>query len=429
MFQQMHEQNFKIILHVVSCPEDLHGEVGDAGAALTDPSSAAVYWQTHREVWSKGADGWWPDEGDELLPASRLARNRMYWDGSLLFESNVRPFALHRNGYAGMQRYAWLWSGDTLSTWKTLAAQVMVGITAGLCGIPYWGTDTGGFVPTKEFTAELFVRWFQFSSFCPSFRCHGRTWMLRLPWGWDMGNYGPAEFDGQFAALTLPKSEELHNKNVEIICRKFLNLRYRLLPYLYSCVAETHRTGLPLMRSLWLAFPDDPKAAAVEDAYLWGNSMLIAPVLEPGVSSRTVYLPRGGWWDFWGNTREEGGSEVSREVGLDTLPVYVRAGSILALGPLKQHTGELSDEPLLLRVYPGADGTMTLYEDDGKTFDYKMGGFTNIHCSWDDRLRTLSLRADTRGRVTRGRVFTVEAADNKRSKRLTMAGGAASIEL
>ena len=119
----------------------------------------------------------------------------------------------------------------------------MVGINVGLCGIPYWGTDTGGFVPTKEFTAELFVRWFQFSAFCPSFRCHGRTWMLRLPWGWDMGTYGPAEVS-ESAAATLPKPEDLHNKAVEEICRKYLNLRYQLLPYLYSAVAETHATGL-----------------------------------------------------------------------------------------------------------------------------------------------------------------------------------------
>ena len=124
MFRQMHEENFKIVLHVVSCPEDLHGEVGDTGAALANQSSAAVYWQNHREVSSKGVDGWWPDEGDELPPSSRLARNRMYWEGSQAFKPNVRPIALHRNGYAGMQRYSWLWSGDTLSTWKTLAAQV-----------------------------------------------------------------------------------------------------------------------------------------------------------------------------------------------------------------------------------------------------------------------------------------------------------------
>ena len=429
MIREMHEEHFKIILHVVSCPEDLHGEVADTGAALADPSSAAVYWESHREVWSKGVDGWWPDEGDELRPASRLARNRMYWEGSQRFEPNVRPFALHRNGYAGMQRYAWLWSGDTLSTWKTLAAQVMVGITAGLCGIPYWGTDTGGFVPTKEFTAELFVRWFQFSSFCPSFRCHGRTWMLRLPWGWDMGNYGPAEFDGQFAALTLPKPEDLHNKNVEVICRKYLNLRYQLLPYLYSSVAETHRTGLPLMRSLWLDFPHDPRSSTVEDAYLWGNSILVAPVLQPGAASRSVYLPLGGWWDYWKNVRLEGGSEVTREVDLETLPLFVRAGAILPLGPVKQYTGELSDEPLLLRVYPGADGTMTLYEDDGKSFDYEKGAYSNIVCVWDERSRTLSLRADSAGSFPHGRVFAVEAADSGERKRLPMTGDAASIKL
>jgi alpha-glucosidase/alpha-D-xyloside xylohydrolase len=353
----------------------------------------------------------------------------MYWEGSQRFEPNVRPFALHRNGYAGMQQYAWLWSGDTLSTWKTLAAQVMVGITAGLCGIPYWGTDTGGFVPTKEFTAELFVRWFQFSSFSPSFRCHGRTWMLRLPWGWDMGNYGPAEFDGQFAALTLPKPEQLHNKAVEVICRKYLNLRYQLLPYLYSSVAQTHKTGLPLMRSLWLAFPNDPKAASVEDAYLWGDSLLVAPVLEPGASSRTVYLPHGTWWDYWKNGRLQGGSEVQREVDLETLPLFVRAGSILALGPVKQHTAEISDVPLVLRVYPGANGTMTLYEDDGKTFDYENGAFSNIVCDWNDGARTLTLRAGRRGRAAHGRVFTVETADGGETRRLTVTGDAAFLKL
>jgi alpha-glucosidase (family GH31 glycosyl hydrolase) len=413
---------------VTSPPEDLHGEVGDTGVALKDPSSAAVYWPKHHEVWSKGVDGWWPDEGDELRPASRLARNRMYWEGSQIFAPNVRPFALHRNGYAGMQRYGWLWSGDTLSTWKTLAAQVMVGINAGLCGIPYWGTDTGGFVPTKELTAELFVRWFQFSAFCPSFRCHGRTWMLRLPWGWDMGTYGPAEVS-ESAAGMLPKPEDLHNKAVEEICRKYLNLRYQLLPYLYSAVAETHATGLPLMRSLWLAYPGDERASAVEDAYLWGESLLVAPVLEPGATHRKIYLPHGVWWDYWTNARLEGGSEVTREVDLETIPLYVKAGAIVPVGPVKQYTGEISSEPVVLRVYPGADGAMTLYEDDGVSFDHEKGAFTRIVCSWNDGSRTLSLKADPKGRVPKGRVFSVEIAGSAGGKRLTMTGVSASVRL
>jgi alpha-glucosidase (family GH31 glycosyl hydrolase) len=428
MIHEMHEEHFKVIVHVTSPPEDLHGEVGDAGAALKDPSSAAVYWPKHREAWSKGIDGWWPDEGDELRPASRLARNRMYWEGSQLFAPNVRPFALHRNGYAGMQRYGWLWSGDTLSTWKTLAAQVMVGINVGLCGIPYWGTDTGGFVPTKEFTAELFVRWFQFSAFCPSFRCHGRTWMLRLPWGWDMGTYGPAEVS-ESAAGILPKPEDLHNKAVEEICRKYLNLRYQLLPYLYSAVAETHATGLPLMRSLWLAYPNDAKAAAVEDAYLWGDSVLVAPVIEPGATHRTTYLPRGVWWDYWNNVRLDGGEEVTREVNLETIPLYVKAGAVVPIGPVKQHTGEVSSEAVVLRVYPGADGAMTLYEDDGVSFDYQKKAFTRIVCNWNDGSQTLSLKADPRGWVPKGRVFSVEIAGTRVSKRFTMSGVNASVSL
>lgn len=428
MIREMHDEHFKVVVHVTSPPEDLHGEVGDTGAAAQDPSNAAAYWPKHHPVQAAGVDGWWPDEGDELAPASRLTRNRMYWEGSQVFQPNVRPFALHRNGYAGLQRYGWLWSGDTLSTWKTLAAQVMVGINAGLCGIPYWGSDTGGFVPTKEFTAELFVRWFQFSAFCPSFRCHGRTWKLRLPWGWNLGNYGPAEFDGQFAAATLPQAADLHNAAVEEICRKYLNLCYSLLPYLYSSVAQTHATGLPLMRSLWLAYPEDAKAALCDDAYMWGDSVLVAPVLEPGVTHRTTYLPRGLWWDYQSSARVEGGREVTREVSLDTLPLYVRAGAILPIGPVKQYSREEDSEPLKLRVYPGADGTFSLYEDDGATYGYQHGEFTRIECTWNDKERTLVLKADSHGQLPKHKVIAVEIVGTPESRQITLSGNAATVQ-
>jgi alpha-glucosidase (family GH31 glycosyl hydrolase) len=429
MLREMHDEHFKVVVHIVSCPEDLYGEVGDTGPALREPNSAAAYWPAHQPVQRAGVDGWWPDEGDELPPAGRFARNRMYWEGSQLFQPDVRPFALHRNGYAGLQRYGWLWSGDTLSTWKTLAAQVMVGINAGLCGIPYWGSDTGGFVPTKEFTAELFVRWFQFSAFCPSFRCHGRTWKLRLPWGWNLGSYGPAEFDGQFAAAILPQPEDLHNAAVEGICRKYLNLRYQLLPYLYSAVAETHATGLPLMRALWLAYPEDEKAAKTEDAYLWGPSILVAPVLEPGATSRTTYIPHGQWWDYWTGESLEGGREVTREAGLDTLPLYVKAGAILPIGPIKQHTQEESNEPLTMRVYPGADGVLSFYEDDGSSFRYQKGEFVRIACSWNDKQRTLSCKADPQGQRPKQKVVSIEIVGTPGSKRMTLSGDTAQIQL
>ena len=429
MFRELHQEHFKVVLHVTACPEDLHGEVGDAGATLQDPSDAAVYWPRHARAVQTGVDGWWPDEGDELPPVSRLARNRMYWEGSQLLQPNVRPFALHRNGYAGLQRYGWLWSGDTASTWKTLAAQVMVGINAGLCGLPYWGTDTGGFVPTKELTAELFVRWFQFSAFCPSFRCHGRTWKLRLPWGWDLGTCEPAEFPPAEAAAILPLPSQLHNAAVEPICRKYLNLRYQLLPYLYAAVAQTHETGLPLMRALWLAYPDDPAAAAVEDAYLWGPDLLVAPVLEPGATQRTTYLPRGVWWDYWAGTQVDGGREATRAVDLGTLPLYVKAGTILPLGPVKQYARQESREPLRLRIYPGADGMSELYEDDGASFGYRQGAFTRIACSWDDQRRTLVLKADPRGALPASKEFSVEVVGRPGAARIVMAKAELSVRL
>jgi alpha-glucosidase/alpha-D-xyloside xylohydrolase len=351
----------------------------------------------------------------------------MYWEGSQALQPNLRPFALHRNGYAGLQRYGWLWSGDTLSTWKTLAAQVMVGISAGLCGIPYWGSDTGGFVPTKEFTAELFVRWFQFSAFCPSFRCHGRTWKLRLPWGWNLGSYEPSEFDGQFSASTLPPPEALHNPTVEEICRKYLNLRYQLLPYLYSAVQVTHTTGLPLMRSLWLAYPEDATAAATEDAYLWGDSLLVAPVLEPGAERRTTYLPAGLWWDYWTNQPIMGGRQVTRAVDLETLPLYVKAGAILPIGPVKQYAQEESSEPLTLRVYPGADGTMSLYEDDGASFRYQQGAFSSMACGWDDHARILTLESSPAGNLPKRKAVSIELAGTPGSKRTLLSGSSTSV--
>jgi alpha-glucosidase/alpha-D-xyloside xylohydrolase len=183
------------------------------------------------------------------------------------------------------------------------------------------------------------------------------------------------------------------------------------------------------MRALWLEYPDDPIATAVENAYLWGDSLLVAPVLEPGATQRTVYLPRGGWWDYWKNVRVEGGSEVTREVDLETLPLYVKAGAIVPMGPVKQYTSEESSEPVVLRVYPGADGTMALYEDDGKSFDYEKGAFSRIVCRWDDGARTLSLKADAEGHVPKGGVFVVEIAGTNTSKRLILEGDAALVKL
>jgi alpha-glucosidase/alpha-D-xyloside xylohydrolase len=317
----------------------------------------------------------------------------MYYDGTQQFRPDERVFALHRNGHAGMARYApFLWSGDVYTTWETLRTHVAVAINTGLSGIPYWGTDIGGFVPTPEYTGELHVRWFQFGAFCPLFRAHGRTWHLRLPWGWNTGQLGHDEIASYRGGAGNPSLSELNNAKVEPICRKYLELRYRLMPYLYTAVRETHDTGLPIMRALWLHYPDDPLAAARSDAYLWGRDILVAPVLEPGVRRRPLYLPRGLWYDYWTEEPVHGGREISPQVDLETTPLYVRAGAILPLGPVKQYTSEAVDAPLTLVVYPGADGTASIYEDDGHTFAYQRGEWMRILAAWDDGDRRLSLR-------------------------------------
>jgi len=184
MFDQLHQDHFKVVLHGVITARSMRGSVKDScDPQQPSEQQPACYWNTHRPIFALGVDGWWPDEGDPLNAPSRLARNRMYWEAPQLDRPNERPYALHRNGHAGMQRYAsFLWSGDVNSQWETLRTHIPTAVNTGLSGIPYWGTDIGGFVPANEFTAELYVRWFQFGSFCTLFRSHGRTWKLRLPW-------------------------------------------------------------------------------------------------------------------------------------------------------------------------------------------------------------------------------------------------------
>ncbi len=390
IIKKLHQENFHLVLHVVNPPQGLRGTVNQP-ADPTDENAAANVWAKHLAVFRLGIDGWWPDEGDKLDLESRLARNQLYWEEPQLERANQRPYALHRNGYAGMQRYAWLWSGDVDSKWRTLAAQVPVGINTSLSGEPFWGTDTGGFVTTPELTGELYVRWFQFSSFCPLFRSHGRTWKLRLPWGWNMGDPGPIELERYHSPAGLPDRNEFKNPDVEPVCRTYLDLRYRMMPYLYSVVRETHDTGMPIMRPLWLHYPDDPRAVERSDEYLWGPDILVAPVTEKGAASRKLYLPRGLWYDFWTAAPVQGGREIVRPVDLATMPIYVRAGAVVPFGPVKQHTEEITTDPLAIIVYPGADGSFLTYEDDGTTFDYERGESMRLRFDWSDRSRRLRI--------------------------------------
>jgi alpha-glucosidase/alpha-D-xyloside xylohydrolase len=387
----------------------------------------SCYWPYHRPLADLGVDGWWPDQGDDLDPPSRLARIRMYFEGQQIYRPNQRVYALHRNGYAGMQAYAaFLWSGDVLSRWETLKTHVAVGINAGLSGIPFWGTDIGGFVPTEEYTGELYARWFQFGAFCPLFRSHGRDWKLHRPWGWNTGEIGYPETPNYH-----PRPEELHNPAIEPICRKYLELRYRLMPYIYTAAKETCETGLPMIRALWLHHGDDPLAVERGDEYLFGRDLLVAPVTEKGALSRTLYLPRGTWYDFWTNERHEGGREIVRKVDLETLPLFVRGGSIIPMGPVRQYTSELSEGPLTLAVAPGANADRFLYEDDGESFDFKQGKYMRIDMHWDNVARTLALRLASGARMLREAPLALEVRliDSSQVKRLMFTGNPVEVKL
>jgi alpha-glucosidase (family GH31 glycosyl hydrolase) len=272
-------------------------------------------------------------------------------------------------------------------------------------------------------TGDLYVRWFQFGAFCPLFRSHGRTWKLRLPWGWNTGELGPNEIRGYGYAAN-PGPEELHNAEVEPICRKYLELRYRLLPYLYSVVREGCLTGLPVIRALWLHEPDDKEGRARGDEFLWGPNILVAPVTEKGARSRRLYLPRGRWYDFWTGEAVEGGREVDRAVDLATTPMYVRAGTTLPMGPVRQFTSETSGVPPTLRIYPGADGHFRLYEDDGVSFAYRRGDWMGIDLAWDDRGKrlTLQLADGSRMRPPIPREVILERVGEKTTSSLKFAG-------
>ena len=439
MLDELHAEHFKVVMHIVIEGRSLRGTVSDPCTAPPLPSGrtsenqwpperqVSCYWPIHKTLMDTGVDGWWPDQGDGYDGPSRLNRHRMYWEGTQMYRPKDRPFALHRNASAGIQRYGgFIWSGDVQSRWETLKQHVPVGINTGLSGVPLWGTDIGGFYGTAEYTGELFVRWFQFAAFCPLFRSHGRNWHLHLPWGWDGGDGGPQE-----TANFTPDPAELHNAQVEPICRKYLELRYRLMPYIYTMLRDAQETGMPMMRALWLHHPDDPAAVARGDEYLWGRDLLIAPVVEKGATTRRMYLPKGDWVDFWTNERMAGGREIERVIDLGLVPMYVRAGAVIPTGPIKQYVDEPSDAPLELTVYPGADGTSSWYDDDGRSFDYRKGDWMRVVMAWNDRARRLSLRLAPGSRMLAPaeRKLVVHVAGTTVMKELVFNGRPVDVQL
>ena len=334
---------------------------------FSDPAVGAWWWAAHRELVGLGVAGWWLDGGEGPPAAATLRAG----DGRLLHniydrfrheafaagEASDRPqqrvFLLCRSGAAGMQRFgSTTWTGDVNNDFRTLEAQIPLGLNTGMSGVPYWGTDVGGFFHSVPATGELYARWFQLGAFSPIFRSHGWVWREHVPWA--------------------------HGPRVEAICREYAELRYRLLPYTYTLAWQAHEDGLPLMRPLVLNYPDDPRVWALGHQFLWGDDLLVAPVTREGATTWAVYLPAGVWYDFWTGARHAGPGGITVEAPLERLPLFVRAGAIIPMGPVMQHSSERPLDELTLRVHPEGTTRFTLYEDDGRTQGYREGRYARI---------------------------------------------------
>ncbi|MBT3202634.1 MAG: glycoside hydrolase family 31 protein, partial [Phycisphaerales bacterium] len=267
---------------------------------------------------------------------------------------------------------------------------------------------------------ELYARWVQFAAFNSLMRCHGRGWENRLPWAW--GQSEPGTGEGSYA----PPKSELNNPAIEPIAKKYIELRYQLLPYNYTLTWEARETGMPMMRSMWLHYPKDRKASAIRDQYLWGCDMLIAPVHEKGATSREVYLPAGKWYDWWTGEGIAGGRTVQRSVDLATMPIYVRAGAIIPFDPVRQYTGQEVEEPTTLKIYQGADGQFTLYDDDGVSLDYLKGSSVETLIQWDDAARRLII--EPQAEENPARTFLVELIPDGTTKEIQYTGQRVELE-
>jgi alpha-glucosidase (family GH31 glycosyl hydrolase) len=405
----LHAKNIKVVVHMVPWDRDrlptLHGTIPVRLGETVDDSHIANYWQQHVPLVKAGIDAFWPDEGDWFNLHERIKRHQLYYQGHLQTTPNVRPWSLQRNGYPGIAQWGgWVWSGDTDSSWKTLEAQIAVGLNYSLSIGPYWGSDIGGFYANNELTGELYARWFQFAAFCGSFRSHGRTWWTRLPWGWGLEDMGPREYNNTNAPIPADDrrnilQSEMNNPAIEPVVKKYAELRYQLLPYTYTLARDARDNGLPLMRAMWVHYPGDVRARGLGTQFLWGRDLLVAPVFTKGATSREVYLPSGEWYDWWTNEKAAGGEAgggtggrtVTRPVDLGTMPLYVRAGAIIPVDPVRQYTAQPIAEPTMLKIYGGADGEFTLYADDGISQEYVEGRGTWIKMTWNDRAKRLTL--------------------------------------
>jgi len=292
-------------------------------------------------------------------------------EGQQKASQDKRVFILSRSAYAGAQRFGvTAWSGDVLSDWVTFARQIPAGLNYSISGMPYWTTDIGGFISGGNLNdpkfRELFIRWFQFGTFSPIFRVHG----TRNPSENELWSYGP---------------------DAQKILVDYDNLRYRLMPYIYSEAWQVTSNHGTLMRPLVMDWREDVEAQNTGDEYLFGPSILVAPVTTEGATSRTVYLPEAKWYDFWTGAAVEGGKRIQADAPIEKLPLFVRAGSIVPFGPAVEWATQKVEAPIELRVYPGADGDFTLYQDENDGYAYEKGAHATIPIHWDETKKTLTV--------------------------------------
>lgn len=393
----------------------------NSGTTPYDPfneKARDLYWRYLRPMYDMGMDAWWTDSTEpdhfnvkdsdfDLMTADGsfrsvhnafpLMTNKGIYEHQREVSDDKRLFLMTRSSYLGQQHYgSFSWSGDVVSNWQTMRQQIPAGLNYMLCGIPFWTTDLAGFFGweynndwTNVAYQELHVRWFQWGCFQPMMRNHCSSPMLNEIYLF--GKEGDWAYDAQ---------------------KRIIELRYRLLPYIYSTAGEVvHRDGV-MMRPLVMDFASDRKAIQLDDEYLFGRSLLVCPVTEPLYTKKVeknrgvalvpdvakaslpfeVYLPEGSRWiDFWTNEMLEGGQDVQRECPISLIPVYVKAGSILPLGPDVQYATEKKWDNLDICVYPGADGEFVLYEDEFDNYNYEKGMFSTIRFTWDDARRVLTI--------------------------------------
>jgi alpha-glucosidase len=323
---------------------------------FANPNFREWYISQSAPLLAAGVDGWWNDEGEAAYTMY------YYWnlaekDGLAQYHPGARLWTLNRAFSPGLQRLgAAAWTGDIKSSWATLAATPTTLLNWSLAGLPYETCDIGGFVGNPS--PELLSRWMEAGVFFPVMRSHSEIHETpRFPW-----LFGPDALNA---------------------IRNALDLRYRLIPYYYSLAHETFETGVPLMRPLIMEYPDDPNVVNLSDEWLMGPSLLAAPILQPG-GKRTVYLPASKWYPFQSNAPADNGQTTQVTAGLGDIPIYVRAGTILPMGPVIEHTSQMPGGPLELEIYPGKDAAFTLVEDDGKTTNYLNGQTLRITFNWND---------------------------------------------